>query len=137
MPLHRMSEPPARARRDLADGAEVASAHLELRRLRSAAAFHQGLRDLTLAFSRHVSSAWLHQRRARRLVLAASSDRQYAKAPAEVSADDPCAPAAHGMRLELPAFLQDPKGPVLLAPLRGWRRALGALVVDGPLSADL
>ena len=54
-----------------------------------------------------------------------------------MSADDPCAPAAHGMRLELPAFLQDAQGPVLLAPLRGWRRALGALVVDGPLTADL
>jgi two-component system, NtrC family, sensor kinase len=157
-----MSEPHGRARRDLADGVEVASAHLELRRLRSAAAFHQGLRDLTIAFSQNVSSAlsldtalqtlasdansllgatrtsvWLHQRRARRLVLAASSDRQYAKTPAEVSADDPFAPAAHGMRLELPAFLQDAQGPVLLAPLRGWRRALGALVVDGPLSADL
>jgi two-component system, NtrC family, sensor kinase len=157
-----MSEPHGRSRRDLADGVEVASTQLELRRLRSAAAFHQGLRDLTIAFSQNVSSAlgldtalqtlasdansllgatrtsvWLHQRRARRLVLAASSDRQYAKAPAEVSADDPYAPAAHGMRLELPAFLQDARGPVLLAPLRGWRRALGALVVDGPLSADL
>jgi PAS domain S-box-containing protein len=41
------------------------------------------------------------------------------------------------MRLELPAFLQGAQGPVLLAPLRGWRRALGALVVDGPLNADL
>jgi PAS domain S-box-containing protein len=54
-----------------------------------------------------------------------------------MSTDDRDAPAARGMRLEQPAFSQEPGGPVLLAPLRGWRRALGALVVDGPLSEDL
>jgi PAS domain S-box-containing protein len=146
----------------LGDGLEASSAHTELRRLRSAAVFHQGLRDLTIAFSQNVSSAlsletalqtlvsdanhllgasrtsvWLHQRRARRLVLAASSDREHARRALEVATDDSCAPAAQGMRLERPAFSSESEGPVLLAPLRGWRRALGALVVDGPLSGDL
>ena len=135
---------------------------VELGPLRSPAAFHQRLRDLTLAFSGAVSSSlslekalqtlasdandllgasrtsvWLHQRRARRLVLAASSDADYARAAADVSSDDPDAPAARGMRLELPAFSPERDGPVLLVPLRGWRRALGALVVDGPLSGEL
>src|SRR5688572_16752633 len=104
MRLHRMAEPNVQARPDLGDGLEAPSAQTELRRLRSAAVFHQGLRDLTIAFSQNVSSAlsldsalqtlaadanrllgasrtsvWLHQRRARRLVLAASSDRHFAK----------------------------------------------------------
>jgi two-component system, NtrC family, sensor kinase len=138
------------------------AADLELERLRSAAVFHQRLRDLTIAFSGAVSSSlslegalqtlasdangllgarrtsvWLHQRRARRLVLAASSDPQYAMDAADVPTDDPDAPAARGMRLELPAFSPEGEGPLLLVPLRGWRRALGALVVDGPLSVEL
>jgi PAS domain S-box-containing protein len=133
-----------------------------LERLRAAAAFHQRLRDLTIAFSRGVSSTlnlegalqtlasdansllgasrtsvWLHQRRARRLLLVASSDPDHARRAADVSTDDPSAPAARGMRLELPAFSSEPEDPILLVPLRGWRRALGALVVDGPLTGEL
>jgi PAS domain-containing protein len=133
-----------------------------LERLRAAAAFHQRLRDLTIAFSRGVSSTlnlegalqtlasdansllgasrtsvWLHQRRARRLLLVASSDPDHGRRAADVSTDDPSAPAARGMRLELPAFSSEPEDPILLVPLRGWRRALGALVVDGPLTGEL
>jgi PAS domain S-box-containing protein len=140
----------------------ILSAKSELSRLRSDAAFHQGLRDLTIAFSRGVSSSlslegalqtlasdanrllggsrtsvWLHQRRARRLVLAASSDPAYARTAAEIATDDPGAPAAQGMRLERPVFARDPHGPLLLAPLRGRRRALGALVVNAPLGGDI
>jgi two-component system, NtrC family, sensor kinase len=174
-----MPEPRRRARRDLqrdvrpapelgeAPGPERAERRVkgvagELGRLRTAAAFHQRLRDLTIAFSRGVSSSlnlegalqtlaadansllgasrtsvWLHQRRARRLLLVASSDPDHARSAEDVSTDDPSAPAARGMRLELPAFSPEPGGPILLVPLRGWRRALGALVVDGPPSGDL
>ena len=123
---------------------------------------HQRLRDLAIAFSRGVSSSlslegalqtlaadansllgasrtsvWLHQRRARRLGLMASSDPEFARTAGDVSSDDPHAPAARGMRLDLPAFSREPGGPVLLVPLRGWRRALGALVVDGPLTGEV
>jgi two-component system, NtrC family, sensor kinase len=157
-----MAEPRGRARRDFGRDPEASSTRKELQRLRSAAAFHQRLRDLTIAFSRGVSSSlslesalqtlasdanallgarrtsvWLHQRRARRLVLAGSSDEEYAKTAGEVPTDDPDAAPAIGMRLERPAFSTDSEGPLLLAPLRGWRRALGALVVDGPLTGDL
>jgi two-component system NtrC family sensor kinase len=67
----------------------------------------------------------------------ASSDPEFAQTATDVSSDDPHAPAARGMRLDVPAFSREPVGPVLLVPLRGWRRALGALVVDGPLTGEL
>jgi two-component system NtrC family sensor kinase len=134
----------------------------ELRRLRSEAAFHQGLRDLTLAFSRDVSSSlsveaalqtlaadanallgasrtsvWLHQRRARRLILAASSDPEHAAAAPPTPTDAADSPAARGLRLDGPEMATHSGGPLLLVPLRGWRRALGTLVVEAPRTADL
>ena len=137
------------------------SPRAELRRLRSEAAFHQRLRDLTVGFSTGVSSSfnfesalqtlaadanallgarrtsvWLHQRRARRLLLAASSDPDHHSAAAAVPTDPGDAPAARGMRLEHPEL--DATGdPLLLIPLRGWRRALGSLVVEAPGGGDL
>ena len=94
-------------------GPDPPSREAELRRLRSEAAFHQKLRDLTVAFSRGVSSTltletalqtlasdanallgasrtsvWLHQRRARRLILAASSDAVYGAGAAPVATED-------------------------------------------------
>ena len=138
------------------------SPQAELRRLRSEAAFHQRLRDLTVAFSGDVSSSlsleaalqtlaadanallgatrtsvWLHQRRARRLILVASSEADPATEVLAVETGDPEAPAARGMRLEHPELTGDGPGLVLLAPLRGWRRALGTLVVEGPRTGDL
>ena len=138
------------------------SPQAELRRLRSEAAFHQRLRDLTVAFSGDVSSSlsleaalqtlaadanallgatrtsvWLHQRRARRLILVASSEADPATEVLEVETGDPEAPAARGMRLEHPELTGDGPGLLLLAPLRGWRRALGTLVVEGPRTGDL
>jgi PAS domain S-box-containing protein len=137
------------------------SPRTELRRLRFEAAFHQRLRDLTAAFSRGVSSSinfesalqtlaadanallgaactsvWLHQRRARRLFLAASSDPDRCATAAAVATDDADAPAARGMRLEHPE-LTTGGDPVLLIPLRGWRRALGTLVVDAPPAGEV
>ena len=145
------------AERDAGPGYNQRAPDAELRRLRFEAAFHQRLRDLTLAFSRGVSSSlsletalqtlaaganellgaartsvWLHQRRARRLVLSASSDRAYAAAAVPVTTDDTYAPPSRAMRLEFPEIGGDG---MVLAPLRGWRRALGALIVDGPIAA--
>jgi PAS domain S-box-containing protein len=143
-------------------GAGTATAQSELTKLRSEAAFHQRLRDLTVAFSRGVSSTlglgtalqtltadanallgasrtsvWLHQRRQRQLALAGSSDaREMADEP-KVASDDPVAAASRGLRLDRPSLIEDAGPPLLLAPLRGWRRALGTLVVSGPFTSEL
>ncbi len=155
-----MAEPNG-AGRDTGPGHDP-SPQAELRRLRSEAAFHQRLRDLTVTFSGGVSSSlsleaalrtlaadanallgatrtsvWLHQRRARRLVLAASSDANRGTEAPEVETGDPDAPAARGMRLDHPELAGDGPDLLLLAPLRGWRRALGTLVVEGPRTGDL
>lgn len=119
------------------------------------------LRDLLGAFSRVVSATlsaqpaleafvheanavigarrtavWLHERRARTLSLAASSSPQPPTTQVRINADDSDAPAARGLRLEHPEILKDGGDAVLVAPLRGWRRALGTLVIEGPPVAD-
>jgi two-component system NtrC family sensor kinase len=134
----------------------------ELSRLRAEAAFHQRLRDLTVTFSRDVSSSltlgtaleafafdanaliqaqrtsiWLHQRRARELALTASSDVGRPQMAARVPTDDLDAPAARGLRLDRPVVVAEGASELLLAPLRGWRRALGTLVVEGPFKAAI
>jgi PAS domain S-box-containing protein len=118
---------------------------------------HRRIQELLLGFSRGISatlsvataldalaaetntlfgtrrvSVWLHERRARELVLAASSDRKYAAAGTRVATDADTL-AGRGLRLDAPQFMT-PRGATvrtLLAPLRGWRRALGTLVIDG------
>ena len=77
------------------------------------------------------TSVWLHDRRARTLTLAASSPDP-PPAPASIGADDALAPAARGLRLDQPQIFRSDDGALLLAPLRGWRRALGTLVVENP-----
>ena len=134
----------------------------ELSRLRSETALHQRLRDLTVAFSRGVSSTlsldtalqtlafdanallgarrtsvWLHQRRARELTLTASSDVAHTATAGRVSTELADPPPARGLRLERPAFVVHGRALLLLAPLRGWRRALGTLVVQGPFTDEL
>jgi PAS domain S-box-containing protein len=110
---------------------------------------HKRLRELLLLFSRNVSSSlglataldamtpeirdlygarrveiWLHDRRNRQLLLAATTDGPPAAAP--VAIDDASQYAAWGMRLDRPKL----RGDLLVAPLRGWRRALGTLVMQ-------
>jgi PAS domain S-box-containing protein len=110
---------------------------------------HKRLRELLLLFSRGVSAnlglipalqtltpdirtilgarrveIWLHDRRNRQLFLASTS---IGHSPVErVSIDDTSHEAAGGLRLDRPKL----KGTVLSAPLRGWRRALGTLVIE-------
>lgn len=133
----------------------------ELERLRQETAFHQRLREVALVFSRGVSSTlslklglealalevntlfaatrtsvWMHERRARELALAASSEPAYTASAARVGTEDGSAPAARGLRLEQPQVIRDADGTTLLAPLRGWRRALGTLVVEGPTEPE-
>jgi PAS domain S-box-containing protein len=131
---------------------------LRLARLARQGALHQRLQELFLAFSRGISatlslsnaletlardanalfgcgrtSIWLHDRRARRLTLSAASDGAHTGSSIPTDAQTP---AARGMRLDRPHIELDAGQPVLLAPLRGWRRALGTIVMEGS-AADL
>src|SRR5688572_14572875 len=126
-----MAEPNGGPRREPGPGPDP-SPEAELRRLRSEAAFHQRLRDLTVAFSRGVTSTlsletalqtlaadanallgasrtsvWLHQRRARLLQLAACSDGASIAGTRLVSTDDVEAAPARGMRLQLPEIVAE------------------------------
>ena len=82
------------------------------------------------------TSVWIHDRRARQLVLEASSDLAHVERGARVASDDSLAPAACGMR-RTRADIVWPDGEagaatsVVTVPLRGRRRALGAIVLDG------
>ncbi len=97
------------------------------------------LDEVLQEFNRHVgaerTSVWLHDRRDRSLSLVASSDPAVRDAGQKVAASDPDAPAARGLRLDQPQVLgiESHRGgePVLITPLRGWRRALGTLVLEG------
>jgi signal transduction histidine kinase len=128
---------------------------LELARLGHEVALHRRIQELVLGFSRGISatlsvaaaleslsvetnalfgarrtSVWLHNRRARELVLAASSEPGHAAASAHVATGSE-AIAARGLRLEHPEVAAEGPERVLIAPLRGWRRALGTLVIEG------
>jgi two-component system NtrC family sensor kinase len=112
---------------------------------------HEALRDLPLLFSRGVSdtlsmataletvarqicdllgarrtAVWVHDRRARELELTATSDPALPLG-VRVGTENPAHPAARGLRVERAQFV----GPDLVAPLRGWRRALGTVVIEG------
>jgi PAS domain S-box-containing protein len=120
----------------------------DLARLEREVRIHKRLRELLLLFSRGVTTSlglnealeslvpeirdilgaagveiWLHDRRNRQLVLAASSDAD--RAGECVAIDDTSHYAAGGLRLDRPKL----RGQHLIAPLRGWRRALGTLVI--------
>jgi C4-dicarboxylate-specific signal transduction histidine kinase len=128
---------------------------LELVRLGDEAALHRRIQELPLRFSRGISSTlsvaaaleslsvetnalfgarrssvWLHNRRARELALAASSEPGLAAASPNVATVSDATPA-RGLRLERPQIESDGWQRVLIAPLRGWRRALGTLVIEG------
>jgi PAS domain S-box-containing protein len=134
---------------------------LELARRGREATFLQRLRELSLVFSRDLSatlslgnaleavsrevnmllgtrrtSVWLHDRRSRELTLSASSDPAHPDRDARVPADGR-SQSARGLRLDGPQLLDEVGEPVLIAPLRGWRRALGTLVVEGAAAAEL
>lgn len=141
-------------------GAATSDPHLAT--LRTHAAFHQRLGDLILEFSRQAAAAgaldaalgdfvggansllgarrttvWLHQRRTRTLTPAAASDAGSLRTMPSVPTAPPDAPAARGLRLERARLELDRGGHLLLVPLRGWRRALGTLVAEGPFTPAL
>ncbi len=125
--------------------------------LEPALSLHRRIQELLLGFSRGISatlsvagalealcselndlfgtrrvSVWIHYRRARELALAGSSDRAYAAADTRVQTESETIPA-RGLRLDAPQFIGPAPdgGRILVAPLRGWRRALGTVVVEG------
>jgi len=80
------------------------------------------------------TSVWIHDRRARQLLLQASSAPEALTREVRVSADDPLTPAASSMRRNRSDILPSPDGGptrTLTVPLRGTRRALGTIVFDG------
>src|SRR5262245_61586555 len=110
---------------------------------------HKRLRELLFLFSRGVSAnlelttaleslapqirsilgarrveIWLHDRRARQLFLASTSNGH--SIGERVSIEDTLHEAAGSLRLDRPRL----KGTVLAVPLRGWRRALGTLIIE-------
>lgn len=93
------------------------------------------VREANAVFRARRTSVWLHDRRARALNLDASSSPAPVVA-SPIGADDPDSPAARGLRLEHPQMLKVGDENVLIAPLRGWRRALGTLVIEKPLFSD-
>lgn len=118
-------------------------------RLEREARIHKHLRDLMLLFSRGVSRSltlpaalqgltpeiqralgaysvqiWMHDRRERQLTLTAITGGEPTQTP--VSIDERAHLAAWGLRLDRPKR----RGSQVAAPLRGWRRALGTLVID-------
>jgi PAS domain S-box-containing protein len=85
------------------------------------------IRDILEA---EVVEIWLHKRRERKVVLATSAGGR--PVGDEVAVDDTTHDAAEGLRLERPEY----RGTRIVAPLRGWRRALGALIIDQRGSRD-
>jgi PAS domain S-box-containing protein len=132
---------------------------LELFRLRQAEELQRDVRALLVEFGEHLSSTlnlssaldifchganrlfgadrtsvWVHDRRARHLVLQASSDNTRAPRGTRVSTDDAIAPPALAMRrarAEILTPLEDTATAVVTVPLRGCRRALGTIVFEG------
>jgi PAS domain S-box-containing protein len=94
------------------------------------------LREFESAVGARRASVWIHERRARLLSLLASSDARYRATAPRVPSGDPIAAPARGMRLEHADAFDHPE-PVVIAPLRGWRRALGALVLEGPWTRSI
>jgi PAS domain S-box-containing protein len=85
-------------------------------------------------FAADRTSVWIHDRRARDLVLQASSDSADIVRGVRVSADDTSAPAAVSLRrtrAEIASTSVDEVTALVTVPLRGCRRALGTIVFEG------
>jgi signal transduction histidine kinase len=85
-------------------------------------------------FGADTTAVWLHERRARALSLAASSDPAHLSRGVRLSADDPLAPAAaalRGTRAEILPAVGGASTRIVTIPLRGTRRALGTMVCEG------
>jgi signal transduction histidine kinase len=80
------------------------------------------------------TSVWIHDRRARDLVLRASSDGEHVARGVRVDVDDLSAAAAVALRrtrAEIVSTDDEAVTAMVTVPLRGYRRALGTIVFDG------
>ena len=85
-------------------------------------------------FAADRTSVWIHDRRARDLVLQASSDTVDIVRGVRVAADDGSSPAAISLRrtrAEIVSASADEVTALVTVPLRGCRRALGTIVFEG------
>ena len=93
------------------------------------------VREVNTVLGAKGTAVWLHDRRARALALAATSLAD-PSSPTRASAEDRDTPAGRGLRLEHPQIFREAGRTLLLAPLRGWRRALGTIVIENPTFSD-
>jgi PAS domain S-box-containing protein len=80
------------------------------------------------------TSVWIHDRRARQLVLQASSEAGDVARGVRISTEDTSSPAAASMRHTRPEIMPSPDHEataLVTVPLRGTRRALGTIVLEG------
>ena len=87
-------------------------------------------REVNGLFGTERTSVWLHDRRTHSLTLAGSSNPRQDTSQERISTDDD-SPIARGLRQEGVQVTESDSSRMLVAPLRGWRRALGTLVIDG------
>jgi C4-dicarboxylate-specific signal transduction histidine kinase len=153
------SAPPDMSTVDAAEIADAFMTALELFRLRQNEEVQRDLRELLNEFALALgatlnlsggleiiclgakrlfgadrTSVWIHDRRARQLVLQASSDPAALTREIRVNADDPLTPAAASMRHNRSDLLpssDEGATRTVTVPLRGTRRALGTIVFDG------
>src|SRR5712692_872091 len=144
---------------DIVETADAFMTALELFHLRQAAELQRDIRELLDEFTASLSatlnlaagldifchganrlfgadrtSVWIHDRRARQLVLQASSDGGDVARGVSVGTDDASAPAAiamRRMRAEIASPSEDEVTAMVTVPLRGTRRALGTIVFEG------
>ena len=86
--------------------------------------------EVNTIFGARRTSVWLHDRRANLLRLAASSDPRDTPDPERIPTTDD-GPIPTGLRQHGPLVVGAGAERAVIAPLRGWRRALGTLVVEG------
>jgi signal transduction histidine kinase len=85
-------------------------------------------------FAADRASVWIHDRRGRYLTVETSSDPEYQSRAVRISADDPFAPVALALRRTRPEIgpaANETGAQTLTIPLRGYRRAIGAFVLEG------
>lgn len=100
------------------------SAHLAL-----ATGLEALAREVNVLFGTTRAAVWLHDRRARTLRLAGSSDVR--DGGASCIGTDENSVIARGLRQDGPQIVGSGDAQTLTIPLRGWRRALGTLVLEG------
>lgn len=86
--------------------------------------------EITSMFGTRRTSIWMHDRKRRLLTLTASSDPRESSSLSRMATDDDSV-IARGLRLDAPLLAGAGASQCLVVPLRGWRRALGTIVVEG------